>query len=205
MSNAKGSRQVTRGGGRRLNPSEGWPGPDFLPSRRSSPTAIVAILGAEPLSGRASGVAMAPREARIESEAGIVCEQGVVADSFGLRLRGLLGRRGLEPNEGLLLVGSPSLHTTFMRFPIDAVFLDRELVVIGIRPNMRPWRLAGRRRAKHVLELRAGETDRRAVGAGTRLRLIEPASAPNRARPETDPDVRSAIRVMLGASDRRFL
>ena len=148
---------------------------------------------------------MAPREARIESEAGIVCERCIVADSFRLRLRGLLGRRDLESNEGLLLIGSPSIHTTFMRFPIDAVFLDRELAVIGVRPHMGPWRFSGRRRAKHVLELRAGEAERREVGAGTRLRLIEPASAPNRARPEADADVRTAIRVMLGASDRRFL
>src|SRR5436305_14866924 len=99
---------------------------------------------------------MARREARVESDAGIVCERCVVADSFRLRLRGLLGRRGVESNEGLLLVGSPSIHTTLMRFPIDAVFLDRELVVIGIRPDLRPWRFAGRRRAKHILELRAG-------------------------------------------------
>jgi uncharacterized protein len=149
---------------------------------------------------------VAPREARIESDAGIVCERCVVADSFGLRLRGLLGRKGLESDEGFLLIGSPSIHTTFMRFPIDAVFLDRELRVIGVRPTMRPWRFAGRRRAKHILELRAGEAERREVAAGTRLRLIEPATAPSRPRPAAvDADAPASIRVVLGASDRRFL
>jgi uncharacterized membrane protein (UPF0127 family) len=149
---------------------------------------------------------VAPREARIESEAGIVCERCVVADSFGLRLRGLLGRRGLESDEGFLLIGSPSIHTTFMRFPIDAVFLDRELGVIGVRPTMAPWRFAGRRRAKHILELRAGEAERRNVAVGSRLQLIEPATAASRVRPASgEAEAPSSIRVVLGASDRRFL
>src|SRR5436305_12103837 len=149
---------------------------------------------------------MARREARVESDAGIVCERCVVADSFRLRLRGLLGRRSLESNEGLLLIGSPSIHTTFMRFPIDAVFLDRELGVVGVKANMRPWRFAGRRRAKHILELCAGEAGRREVAVGTRLRLIEPATAPvGPRRTLAEEGGRTSIRVVLGASDRRFL
>jgi uncharacterized protein len=146
---------------------------------------------------------MAPREARIESDGGVVCERCVVADSFRLRLRGLMGRRSIGSDEGLLLIGSPSIHTSFIRFPIDAVFLDRELGVIGVKENLKPWRVAGRWKAKHILELRSGEAARRGVGAGARLRLIEPATAPVSAapRPKDDGD----IRVVLGASDRRFL
>src|SRR5919204_3367191 len=146
---------------------------------------------------------MSRREGRIESENGVVCERCVVADSFGLRLRGLLGRKSLGADEGVLLIGSPSLHTSFMKFPIDALFLDRELAVIGIRPDLKPWRIAGRWKAKHILELRAGEAARRGVGVGAHLRLIEPASAPfaSIARHDAEP----SIRVLLGASDRRFL
>lgn len=147
---------------------------------------------------------MSRREARVESDGGIVCERCIVADSFGRRLRGLLGRRSLAPDQGLLLIGSPSIQTTFMRFPIDALFLDRELAVIGIAHRLKPWRVAGRRRAKHILELRAGEAARRGVAVGTHLRLIEPATAPvaPARRPE---DADAPIRVLLGASDRRFL
>ena len=146
---------------------------------------------------------MGSREARIESDGGVVCERCVVADSFRLRLRGLLGRRSIGSDEGLLLVGSPSIHTSFMRFPIDALFLDRELGVIAVKENLKPWRVAGRLKAKHILELRSGEAARRGVGPGARLRLIEPASAPvaAAARPNSDGE----IRVVLGSSDRRFL
>jgi uncharacterized membrane protein (UPF0127 family) len=145
---------------------------------------------------------MAPREARIEFDGGVVCERCVVADSFLLRLNGLLGRRSLGSEEGLLLVGSPSIHTTFMRFPIDVLFLDRELGVIAVKEGLKPWRIAGRRKAKHILELRSGEAARRGVGPGARLRLIEPASAPVAASSHSNG---GAIRVLVGASDRRFL
>ena len=56
----------------------------------------------------------------------VVCERCLVADSPWSRMRGLLGRRGLESGEGLLLRPTGSVHTFFMRFPIDAVFLSRE-------------------------------------------------------------------------------
>src|SRR5207237_1377708 len=121
---------------------------------------------------------VAPREARIEFDGGVVCERCIVADSFRLRLRGLLGRRSVGSDEGLLLVGSPSIHTTFMAFPIDAVFLDRELGVIAIKEDLKPWRVAGRRKAKHILELRSGETARQGVAPGARPRWSEPSTAP---------------------------
>lgn len=147
---------------------------------------------------------MSQREGRIESDTGVVCERCVVADSFRLRLRGLMGRKSLSGDEGLLLIGSPSIHTSFMKFPIDALFLNRELEVIAVKPGLRPWRISGRRKAKHILELRSGEAARRGVGAGARLRLIEPASAatPTLRAPR---DEETSIRVLIGASDRRFL
>src|ERR671923_2026379 len=132
---------------------------------------------------------MARREGRVEFDGGVVCERCLVADSFRLRLRGLFGRRSVAGDEGLLLVGSPSIHTSFLRFPIDALFLDGELEVIGIKANLKPWRIAGRWKAKHILELRAGEAARRGVGLGAHLRLIEPATAPTTSlqpKPEAD-------------------
>jgi uncharacterized membrane protein (UPF0127 family) len=58
-----------------------------------------------------------------------------------------------------------------MRFPIDVVFLDRELTVTAVVPELRPWRTAARRGAKSVLELPAGEAARRGLGVGDRLEL----------------------------------
>jgi uncharacterized membrane protein (UPF0127 family) len=101
----------------------------------------------------------------------LVCERCEVADRPLSRLRGLLGRRGLEPDSGLLIEPCNSIHTLFMRFPIDAVFLDAELRVLRVRARMRPWRAAGARGARAVLELAAGEAERCGVSPGERLYL----------------------------------
>jgi len=84
-------------------------------------------------------------------------------------MRGLLGRSGLADGEGILLRPAGSIHTFFMRFAIDAVFLDRDLVVVGIEPSLVPWRTAKRRGAKVVVELASGECERRGVAIGDRL------------------------------------
>jgi uncharacterized membrane protein (UPF0127 family) len=97
-----------------------------------------------------------------------ICE-GVLADRLLPRMRGLLGRDSLPAGEGLLLRPAPSIHTAFMRFPIDALFLDSDLTVLGIETDLRPWRVASRRRARAVLELAAGESGRLGVRVGDRL------------------------------------
>ncbi|HEX6131429.1 MAG TPA: DUF192 domain-containing protein, partial [Actinomycetota bacterium] len=94
---------------------------------------------------------------------GVVCDRCTVADRAPARMRGLLGRKGLPSGEGLLLRPAGSVHTAFMRFPIDVVFLDRELTVVDVVPALPPWRTAARRGAKAVLELAAGEASRRGL------------------------------------------
>ena len=114
-------------------------------------------------------------EVLLEGEGGaVVCERCLVADTPLLRARGLLGRASLEPGEGVLLKPASSIHMFFMRFPIDAVFLDRELVVQKVVPNLKPWRIAGARRSKAVLEIAAGECERRGLKPGDRLSVAEP-------------------------------
>ena len=104
-------------------------------------------------------------------EGQVVCERCLVADSPWPRMRGLLGRRGLESGEGLLLRPAGSVHTFFMRFPIDVVFLSREGDVLKVARALPAWRLAGARRAKAALELGADEAERRGISVGTRLDL----------------------------------
>jgi uncharacterized membrane protein (UPF0127 family) len=99
----------------------------------------------------------------------LVCNDCLVADSPGLRLRGLLGRPPLGSGQGLLLRPSGSIHTWFMRFRIDALFLDRDLRVLRVAPDLGPWRMAGARKAKAVLELRAGEAARSGIAPGDQL------------------------------------
>jgi uncharacterized membrane protein (UPF0127 family) len=86
-------------------------------------------------------------------------------------MRGLLGCRSLDGGAGLLLRPASSIHTWFMRFPIDAVFLDADGTVVRIADDLRPWRAAGRRGARAVLELASGECGRRRVRTGDRLVL----------------------------------
>jgi uncharacterized protein len=92
-------------------------------------------------------------------------------------MKGLLGRRDLPRGEGLLLRPASSIHTFFMRFAIDAVWVDRELNVVAVSPAIPPWRTAACKRAKGVVELAAGEAERRGVKPGDRLALREPPEA----------------------------
>jgi uncharacterized membrane protein (UPF0127 family) len=110
------------------------------------------------------------REVTLKRENGdVVCDRCVVADTPTSRLRGLLGRSELRPGEGLLLRPASAIHTCFMRFPIDAVFLDRDWRVVGISGDVRPWRAASSRGAKAVLELAAGESARLRLAPGDQL------------------------------------
>jgi uncharacterized membrane protein (UPF0127 family) len=101
----------------------------------------------------------------------VVCERCIVADSPLPRMRGLLGRRNLGSDEGVLLRPAGSIHTFFMRFPIDVVFLDRDGRVLRVAESVRPWRTAAARGARAVLELRAGESGRRRIVVGDVLEV----------------------------------
>src|SRR3990170_8932967 len=86
----------------------------------------------------------------------IVCERVVVADRAHRRMRGLLGRRYLRQGEGMVLRPGWSIHTAFMHFPIDAVFLDADQVVMKIEHDVRPWRTVSCFGAREVVVLPAG-------------------------------------------------
>ncbi len=85
------------------------------------------------------------------------------------RMRGLLGRDELPEGHGLLIPKSASIHMFFMRFAIDAVFLDREMRVRKVVADLGPWRIAAARGAKSVLELPAGAAARAEIAVGTQI------------------------------------
>ena len=103
----------------------------------------------------------------------VVCERCEIPESSVGRMRGLLGRAGLEPGGGMLIDAAPSVMTFFMRFPIDVVFLDRDWKVVGIRHRLRPWRVAGAKRAVAALELPAGAAAEAGLEEGDILVLEE--------------------------------
>ena len=94
------------------------------------------------------------------------------ADTMGARMKGLLGRSGLEADEGLWIVPCNSIHMFFMRFAIDVVFLDREHRVVRVHEAVQPWRMArGGKGAHSVLELPSGTAAFFNLRVGDRLTL----------------------------------
>ena len=136
----------------------------------------------------------------------VVAESVVVADSTGRRLRGLLGKKDLPSGHGVLLRPAWSIHTAFMRFPIDVVFLDADQIVVKIVPDLKPFSTASCRGAREVVELRAGECERRGLALGDRVAWA--ARAADEAAPlATVTDLEGARRgaVVLASTDQRYL
>ena len=92
----------------------------------------------------------------LKSDGTVIAGRLLIARSPWSRMRGLLGRSSLAPGEGMLFRPAGSIHMFFMRFTIDAVFCDRDLVVLDVVSSLRPWRMASRRGAKVVIELAEG-------------------------------------------------
>ena len=108
---------------------------------------------------------------RRTADGAVVCERCEIPESSFGRMRGLLGRSGLEPGSGMLIDSAPSVHMFFMRFPIDVVFIDRDWKVLSVRHELRPWRVAGARRAVAALELPAGAAAEAGIEEGDVLAL----------------------------------
>ena len=83
-----------------------------------------------------------------------------VATSFASRFRGLMGVAQLPAGYRPAAARDESVHTHFMRFPIDVVFLDSEQRIVSVVKALPPWRLAAAKTAASALELAAGECDR---------------------------------------------
>ena len=88
------------------------------------------------------------------------------------RRKGLLGRDVFETSSALIIAPCFSIHTMFMRFDIDAVFVDDDGRAVKVVQGMGPWRLAVQPFAHAVVELPAGSLRERPVDVGDRLYLV---------------------------------
>jgi uncharacterized protein len=110
---------------------------------------------------------------------GILCASVEEAATALARGRGLMGRTGLAPGAGMLIGSGPLIpmmwiHTFFMRFPIDLVFLDRSNRIIRVVSSVPPWRLtAPVFGARGVLEIEAGAAAGSSTRPGDQLRFEE--------------------------------
>jgi uncharacterized membrane protein (UPF0127 family)/CheY-like chemotaxis protein len=136
----------------------------------------------------------------------IVCDSVAVADSTLRRMRGLLGRRGLPAGEGIVLRPAWSIHTAFMQFSIDVVFIDAEQVVMRVEHDLRPFKTAACRGAREVVELAAGECERRGIAAGDRVAWAS-RSVVNAIATHESPALRADRRgtVLVASADQRFV
>ena len=98
--------------------------------------------------------------------------RGRLANTFWTRLRGLLGTSSLAREEGLILVGEKSIHTLFMRFPIDVIYVDKNYKVIRTDINMVPYRLGPFvAQSAYVLEMPVGVIAETATQVGDQLKF----------------------------------
>ena len=136
----------------------------------------------------------------------IVCENVTIADRTLRRMWGLLGRRTLPVGQGLVLRPAWSIHTAFMRFPIDVVFVDSELVVLRIEENLRSFKTASCRGAREVVELPAGECERRGLQAGDRIAWAS-RNVVNDIAMQESPALQAERRgtVLVASGDQRFV
>ncbi len=118
------------------------------------------------------------RRAINQTRGSVLCAQIEEAATAAARGKGLMGRPGLAEGEGMLIGSGPIpmmwIHTFFMRFPIDLVFLDRANQIVRIVPNVKPWRLTvpifG---ARACLELEAGAAARNSSHPGDQVDFEE--------------------------------
>jgi len=89
------------------------------------------------------------------------------------RRRGLLGRDGLAPRSAIVLEPCTAVHTAFMRFAIDVVFMDRNGYAVKIVRDVRPWRIAVAAGAHAVVEMAAGSLGPEDLLVGDRLVAIK--------------------------------
>ena len=102
----------------------------------------------------------------------VLAEQAKIATSLGQRMKGLLGKPSLVANEALVLKPCTAIHTFFMRFAIDVLFLDKNMRIIRLIQNMLPNRLSPAVwSSQMVIELPAGRINQTYTQIGDTIEL----------------------------------
>jgi uncharacterized protein len=129
---------------------------------------------------------------------GIVAAKLEAAFDSPARRRGLLGRTSLEPDVAFVIAPSNAVHTFFMKFPIDIIFVRRDGRVTNVRPAVAAWRLALSPWAFAVIEMAVGGAD--GVRVGDRLQVVpgESRDARTIVCPAEDLDRRETFTVRAG-------
>jgi uncharacterized membrane protein (UPF0127 family) len=93
-----------------------------------------------------------------------IAENAIEASSMLSRMKGLMFSSGMDGFDGLFIKPCNSIHTFFMNYPIDVLFLNKEMKIVKIKRNLRPWRMTRMYfNAHQVLELKGGTLDDRII------------------------------------------
>ena len=103
----------------------------------------------------------------------IIARQPRIARSLAWRLRGMIAR-DFAAFDALLFPACNAIHTWGMRIPLDVLFLDADDRVCALRTDLRPWRVAGARRARRVVELPTGAIGRSSTQVGDAVEIGDP-------------------------------
>lgn len=113
---------------------------------------------------------MEPGSYQVSKDQTTVVESCFYDNGFWFRFRGLMMRKKLPPGHAILLAPCSSIHMCFMRFRIDAVFIDRDGTILAIRKSLTPWiGIAFCHKAWGVMELSAGAVDKAGLRVGDNL------------------------------------
>lgn len=99
----------------------------------------------------------------------VLADAADIADTASKRKTGLLKHERLEAGKGMWIVPCEAVHSFFMKFPIDVVYIDRKHKVRKTRANLAPWRISGCLVAHSVLELPVGTIEATGTQAGDQL------------------------------------
>lgn len=103
-----------------------------------------------------------------------------IASDFLMRFLGLMGRRKLNVGQGLLLLNCSSIHTCFMRFPIDVIYLSSDFQILDCE-TVRPWKLGKLiKGTRHILELSADAGSCLIKGKAIQLKSIDTSLSTNK-------------------------
>jgi uncharacterized membrane protein (UPF0127 family) len=108
-----------------------------------------------------------------DSNAELLLDQLQLADGFYSRAKGLLGRKSLAANQALWIKPCRDIHTFFMKFSIDCVFLDRKMQIVKIAPEVSPFRLVGPYwKSESVMEFQSGFVETKKLKVGDHLYVV---------------------------------
>jgi len=102
----------------------------------------------------------------------VVLEEAEVADTFFLRLKGLLDRSNIPPGRGILIQPCRAVHTVGMSFPIDVAFIDSKNYICHLTEEMPPYKLSPTvKRSAYVIEAPAGTFSQTHTAVGDEVKL----------------------------------